>query len=267
MAVGVVPVLRGWPVLAVRGDETLLAGRPLFRGSTDALLDGLHRMVTSGGRHLVMTPNVDQVLSLRSDPATRDAMSSASMLLADGAPLIGLARLLGDRGIRRHTGADLIGAAVGRAAVHGWTVAIAGGDSAVAADAAARLAAEHPGAVVESVPFPHITGPTDPAGAEVVDRLTALRPQLVFVCLGSPKQEAWFLHWRERLPAAVYVGAGAAVEFAAGTRSRAPRAVQAVGAEWLWRLAQEPRRLARRYLLKGPGFIGVVGASLVGARR
>jgi glycosyltransferase involved in cell wall biosynthesis len=95
-----------------------------------------------------------------------------------------------------------------------------------------------------------------------VARLRSLRPDIVFLCLGFPLQEAWWAHWRDRLPAAVYVGAGAAVDFAAGVRSRAPRAVQRLGMEWCWRLAQEPRRLAHRYLVRGPRFLVVAARSL-----
>lgn len=255
-----------WPRVTCPSGEAALAGRALFRGGSDDLIGRLQELVDDGGRHLVMTPNVDQVLSLRDGGDARRAFDRASLLLADGAPLVALARLLGDRAVRRLTGADLLGAAVAAAAVRGWTVAIAGGDAAVAAEAAARLSAAHPAATVSSVPFPQLRGADDAAGAGVVDALRRLRPQLVFLCLGSPKQEGWFLRWEQSLPDAVYVGAGAAVEFAAGVRSRAPRVVQRLGAEWVWRLVQEPRRLARRYLVKGPGFLSVIAVSLTAAR-
>ncbi|MDN5573728.1 MAG: WecB/TagA/CpsF family glycosyltransferase, partial [Micrococcales bacterium] len=93
--------------------------------------------------------------------------------------------------------------------------------------------------------------------------LAQLDPSLVYLCLGSPKQEAWFEHWRRELPAAVYVGAGAAVDFAAGARRRAPRALQMIGGEWTWRLVQEPRRMAGRYLGRGPRFLGVIARSVL----
>ena len=103
----------------------------------------------------------------------------------------------------------------------------------------------------------------DPLSQEVIDRLAQLDPSLVYLCLGSPKQEAWFEHWRRELPAAVYVGAGAAVDFAAGARRRAPRALQMIGGEWTWRLVQEPRRMAGRYLGRGPRFLGVIARSVL----
>lgn len=107
----------------------------------------------------------------------------------------------------------------------------------------------------------------DPASLEVVEALASLEPDLVFVCLGSPKQDVWVSRWRAKLPPAVYIGAGAAVDFVAGTKRRAPRALQRLGLEWAFRLAQEPRRLARRYLVRGPAFAMVAVRSLIAARR
>jgi len=254
------------PVLRVGAECTELDGLPLFRGSVDHLLDEMEALVASGGHHLVMTPNVDQVLALRTDPRTAAAHRAASVRIADGAPLVGLARLLGDRRIQRLTGADLLGDVVARSAVNGWRVAIVGGAEGVSDDAAGRLRAGSPGAHLVTVPFPFVRSVDDAGCAVVADALREERPDVVFVCLGSPKQEAWFLEWRDRLPPGVYVGAGAAVEFAAGTRTRAPRLVQRLGGEWLWRLAQEPRRLAHRYLVRGPAFVGVVLGSLLAAR-
>ncbi len=90
--------------------------------------------------------------------------------------------------------------------------------------------------------------------------------EVTFICLGSPKQELWFLENRHELPPGIYVGAGAAIDFAGGAKKRAPVLAQRIGMEWVWRLAQEPRRLARRYLVDGPKFIFVVVRSVVRRR-
>jgi N-acetylglucosaminyldiphosphoundecaprenol N-acetyl-beta-D-mannosaminyltransferase len=253
------------PTLRLGDTDVLLAGEPLFRGTVDDLLDELDRRRRRPGRTLVMTPNVDQVLSLRDDDAARRAFARADLRTVDGAPLIALARLLGDDGLQRLTGADLLLACVGAAAERGWRIALTGGAAGTSTRAVARLRAAHPDADVVDVPFPVLAARED--GRGVVERLRALRPDVVFLCLGSPKQEAWFLAWEEALPDAVYVGAGAAVEFAAGVRHRAPRLVQRLGLEWVWRLLQEPRRLAYRYLVRGPRFLAVVARSLLAARR
>lgn len=258
----------GAPLVLTVDDRqrAFLAGHELFIGDLDALLDRLGELLPVSNPHVVITPNVDQVVGMRSDPDLFAAMADADLRIADGAPLVLLGRALGARGLQRLTGADLLPAAASRAAEAGWRIAVTGGAPGVSDLAASHLTATY-GAEVVSVPFPVISSVQDPIGTEVVDSLKAAAPDIVFVCLGSPKQDVWVHHWRDRLPPAVYVGAGAAVDFAAGVKVRAPRAVQAVGAEWLFRLAQEPRRLAKRYLLRGPVFLTIIGRSAVEALR
>jgi N-acetylglucosaminyldiphosphoundecaprenol N-acetyl-beta-D-mannosaminyltransferase len=250
-------------VMETREREVLLGGEPMFVGSTAALLAELERLVAAGGRHLVVTPNVDQVLDLESSASYRDAFRDASLRLFDGMPLVLLARLLGAREARRHTGADLLPQVAGHARERGWRVVVTGGAPAVAVRAASALRDAHPGVDVVTVPFPRIDAVEAAESREVVERLSTLRPQCVFLCLGAPKQELWYQAWKEALPEAVYLGAGAAVDFAAGQRTRAPGWAQALALEWVWRLAQEPRRLGHRYLVKGPRFGAVVARSLL----
>ncbi|PZF60233.1 glycosyltransferase [Curtobacterium sp. MCBD17_034] len=251
------------PLLRVAPDAVLLADEPLFRGDVRDLLDEVDRR-RGTGRTLVTTPNVDQVLVLRNDEAARRAHARADLRTVDGLPIVALARLLGDHTVCRVTGADLLVACSAASAERGWRIVVTGGAPGTAVRAAERLRTQHPGADVQDVPFPDLAGGED--GGTVVERLRAIRPDVVFLCLGSPKQEAWFLRWEDALPDAVYVGAGAAVDFAAGARRRAPLLVQRLGLEWSWRLLQEPRRLAHRYLVRGPAFLLVVARSLLAAR-
>lgn len=244
-----------------------LAGEPLFWGSRETLLQRIRLLRRSGVASLVVTPNVDQTIDLDRNLRFRDAYQDAELRLIDGAPLELLARFLGATGVHRHTGADLLPFLVSESEREGWTVAVAGGGSGVSDLAVARLLAEHPGAKVVSVPFPYLAVVDDPRSLEVIDELRRLSPDIVFLCLGSPKQETWFTQWRSILPPAVYVGAGAAVDFAAGTARRAPAAFQRFGLEWLWRLSQEPKRLRARYLAKGPAFLGIVCRSLLAHER
>lgn len=246
--------------------RALLAGRPLVTGTMADLLDHLEQTLPADAPLTAVTPNTDFAVLMGTDERMARAVHDADLLLADGAPIVWLARLLGARDLHRLTGADLLPETCARAARTGWRVVLTGGRDGVAELAAAHLR-EQSGADVVAVPFPLLDGPEDPAGRTVVEALRDARPDVVFVCLGAPKQEAWVERWRDELPPALYVGAGAAVDFAAGLRSRAPRPLQAIGAEWLYRLAQEPTRLAGRYLVRGPMFLGVVGRSLALAAR
>jgi len=108
---------------------------------------------------------------------------------------------------------------------------------------------------VESPPFRPLTPEEEDA---MVARLNAARPDIVWVGLGAPRQDLWMARYRDRLEAPVLIGVGAAFDFHAGVKPQAPRWMRERGLEWLFRLACEPRRLWRRYLLGGPVFLGQV---------
>ncbi|RLP77817.1 glycosyltransferase [Mycetocola tolaasinivorans] len=244
-------------------NRSLLGGHELFSGGTDDLLEELDEMVRENRRHLVITPNVDQALLLSRDDSLQYVFERASMRLIDGFPLMALARFLGDGEAQRHTGADLLEITAAESVRRGWRIAITGGAESTTAAAARNLAAQYPGAEIVAVPFPQIGEDVHSAeSAQVVSALAEFEPDLVFLCLGFPKQERWYLTWEDALPPAVYIGSGAAVEFAAGSRVRAPQLVQRAGLEWMWRLLQEPGRLAHRYLIRGPRFLGLLLRSL-----
>lgn len=251
------------PVFLSRaGDEILLLGQPLFRGTARDLLNALQRALQSGTPELIVTPNVDQLIELETNPELRRAYSAAALRLVDGAPLRALCSALGGRGVERHTGADLLPLVTSAARERGWKVGIAGGQPGVAEEAATRLGRNRPNQVF-AIQFPHLTSTAgDRASERAIKAVTAAKADIVFLCLGSPKQELWFLEHRDALPPGLYIGAGAAVDFAAGRARRAPEWVQQLSAEWLWRFAQEPRRLFRRYFIRGPRFFFIAARSL-----
>lgn len=133
--------------------------------------------------------------------------------------------------------------------------------------AAERLGRAYPGPEIAAVPMPMLSDAADPASQDAIASLVAFKPDVVFVCLGAPKQERWFRVWRDKLPGGVYIGAGAAVDFAAGTKRRAPRVVQEMGLEWVWRVFQEFGRLAPRYFVKGPSFVRIAIQSTIAGRK
>ncbi|MCK8616199.1 WecB/TagA/CpsF family glycosyltransferase [Gordonia sp. C13] len=250
-------------MIGPNSDGTLaIDGLPVFSGNMDELMDRLAGLLQeSDKRPLVVTPNVDQVVKLSKNPHLRELLQTASVRIVDGKPIVWLAQCLGIKNVHRLTGADLLTKCAAESAARGWTVAVVGGPAGVAATAAAKLASSYPGAQVHGLDLPN-AGLGEPAPPEILQRLADISPDLVFVCLGFPKQEAWVAANREYLPDAVYVGAGAAVEFAAGTKARAPQWFQNLGLEWLYRLGQEPSRLARRYLIDDTHFARIAIASI-----
>src|SRR5690606_10922004 len=154
----------------------------------------------------------DRPLPLRTDDAPGLAAGRARIRIADGFPLVVRGHRLGAHRLERLTGADLLPLAAQVAAERGWRIALTGGGPGVAAHAAAVLR-DSTDADVVAVDFPRVSDVDDPASLEVVEALASLEPDLVFVCLGSPKQDVWVSRWRAKLPPAVYIGAGAAVDF------------------------------------------------------
>ncbi|MBM9461447.1 WecB/TagA/CpsF family glycosyltransferase [Nocardioides sp. zg-536] len=261
-------LLAGSPDSAVRlrldaRGEVRLNDYPLFTGSLVALLEKVEDLLALRRPTLMVTTNVDQILDLERQAKTVDVYDAADVIVLDGMPVVQLARMLGADDVHRHTGADLLPLLAAESVARRWRIAVMGGADDVAQRAVAALRTAHPGTTIDAVDFPLLDGLEDPASLKVIEDLRVLDPDIVFVCLGAPKQELWYLQWRELLPPALYIGAGAAVDFAAQQVTRAPVVLQRLGLEWTWRLAQEPRRLAGRYLAKGPRFLWVIGRSLL----
>lgn len=222
-------------------------------------VDRMAGFIERGERRYVCVTGMHGVMASRRDPWLRDVHNASGMTTPDGMPMVWAAHRAGAPATRRVYGPDLMEAFSERAAAAGYPVALVGGRPGVATAAARRLAARHRGLAVvacESPPFP--PGPAGGAGDGVdralVARLNAARPAVVWVGLGTPRQERWMARYRPLLDAPVLVGVGAAFDFLAGTLRQAPPWLQRAGLEWAWRLAHEPRRLWRRYLGNIPVF-------------
>jgi N-acetylglucosaminyldiphosphoundecaprenol N-acetyl-beta-D-mannosaminyltransferase len=241
------------------GRRIRVGGLPIDHVTFAQALDSIAAMIASGEGGSVFTPNVDHVVMAAHDERFRLAYDAASLCLADGMPVLWAARLLGTPLPEKISGSDLVWPLLERAEREQWRVYILGGGPGVGEQAAQRLVARFPRIVIAGTDAPRIDmdAPAE-ARAEVLTRVRASRPDLVLVALGAPKQELWIAESAADLRPAVLLGIGAAVDFIAGTARRAPRWVSTAGLEWLYRLAQEPRRLWKRYLLRDPEFFLIV---------
>lgn len=223
-------------------------------------IDGIVSLVRQGRGGCVFTPNVDHIVQAEHDPAFREAYGRAALSLVDGTPVLWAARMLGTPLPEKLSGSDLFEPLIERAEAEGLRVVLLGGGDGVADLAAKNLRQRYPQLQVVDTLAPRLgLAPTDEERATVA-RLQRARADLIFVCLGAPKQELFSDRNREALAPAVLVGFGAAVDFAAGTIPRAPRWMSSMGLEWAFRLGREPRRLAARYLLRDPEFFKIVAA-------
>ncbi len=229
----------------------LVAGTPVERATAAETLARVRPRGAGGPPLAVGSVNLDHVHHFRSGPAPDPSVRW--LWLADGAPIARRgARLSGTRW-PRVTGADLLPAALTLCADRGWRIGVLGGTAAMHERFAAAVTREHPRLVVAGYWAPERAEIESPdACAALAGAVRDARVDVLVVGLGKPRQEAWIDTWGARTGAGTLLAFGAAADFVAGGVRRAPGAVQRLGLEWLYRLALEPRRLARRYLVQGP---------------
>jgi N-acetylglucosaminyldiphosphoundecaprenol N-acetyl-beta-D-mannosaminyltransferase len=218
----------------------------------------------------VVTPNLDHLRRARSDGDYAELIAGANLVVADGMPIVWASRLMGQALPERVAGSNLISSLSGAASQRGRKIFMLGGAPGSAEGAAAALVARFPGLQVAGHYCPPIGFENDPAEmSAVVDALKAQQPDIVFVGLGSPKQERLIEAIAAELPRAWWLGVGYSFSFLAGDGKRAPMWMQKLGLEWAHRLAMEPQRLARRYLVDGVPFASQLMAEALseGVRR
>lgn len=195
----------------------------------------------------------------RQDPHLSEIHERAFMVTPDGMPLVWFGRLYGHHDMARVCGPDLIDLLCAHGVERKYRHYFFGGGEGVADRLAKILSKLHPGLQVagaESPPFRPITTEAEP---ETAARIATAAPHIVWVGLGSPKQEYWMSANAPHIPGAILIGVGAAFNFHTGEVKRAPRWVQKTGFEWAYRFSQEPARLWRRYLIMAPHFMLAAG--------
>lgn len=218
----------------------------------DHALARIEALATAGRGGYVVTPNIDHIVLAHQRPALRAIYRNAALSLIDGQPVVWMARLLGARQATRVSGSDLITPLMAMAAANDLPVFFFGAQETVAAEAARRLAVRHPGLriVGRDSRMWDVSDNTPPEASPVVAAVRASGARIVVLALGCPKQEIWMARHAAALAPAITIGLGASLDFVAGAVSRAPQWVSNAGLEWLYRLAQEPGRLAHRYLVR-----------------
>lgn len=234
----------------------------------DEAIDAIVAVARAGAGGTVLTPNVDHVVLAEHDDALVAAYAGASLALVDGMPLVWLGKLLARPFPDKISGSDLVVPLAERAAREGLSLFLLGAREGVGARAAAALCARCPGLRIAGVLAPPLGFDSDGAlDRAVVSAVAAASPSIVLVALGAPRQELWMEAHRHVLAPSVLIGVGGTLDFLAGEKQRAPRVVSELGLEWAFRLAQEPRRLAHRYLVRDRAFFGVALRTLREHRR
>jgi N-acetylglucosaminyldiphosphoundecaprenol N-acetyl-beta-D-mannosaminyltransferase len=223
----------------------------------DAAVEGVLAARDASGRLSVHFCSANTVVEASQSDRVRDALLRAELVAPDGVPLVWVGRLQGQH-VERVCGPDFMLAMVDRGRALGYRHYLYGGAPGVAEKLATRMRQRFPGADfvgIEVPPFRALSADEDAAAVAAINRA---RPDCVWIGLGSPKQDLWVADHRDRLDAAAVLAVGAAFDFHAGTKRRAPLWMQRSGAEWLFRLLTEPRRLWRRYTVVNLQFLALV---------
>lgn len=247
-----------------------LLGMRIHALSEPQVIEHILAELSAGRGGWLATPNLDHLRRLVSDPEFRSTCSRAALLVPDGIPLLWAGRLQGTPLPGRVAGSDLISSLTAAAAAAGRSVFLLGGNPGTETGAARCLLDRHPGLRVAGTACPASGFERDEAAMnQLVETLTAARPDIVYVALGSPKQEVLMDRLAPTLPQTWWLGVGISFSFLHGEIRRAPRWMQKSGLEWLYRLIQEPRRLAGRYLRHGIPFAGrlLLSSAMRGLRR
>jgi N-acetylglucosaminyldiphosphoundecaprenol N-acetyl-beta-D-mannosaminyltransferase len=226
------------------------------------------RAALGGPSACVVTPNAQHVVLLESDAGLREAYAHAELVVADGASLLLASRLLGEKLRERIAGVDLLEQLCGKAAELGLRVFLLGGRPGSAQLTAQMLKRRFPALVLAGTCCPPLGFERDERQLQAIrDLIRRTQPDLVFVALGASKQESWMHRHGRRSGAPVLIGVGGSFEIVGGVLRRAPRFLQRLGCEWLYRLLLEPRRLWKRYLIGNCRFLGIVLRQAAGRHR
>jgi N-acetylglucosaminyldiphosphoundecaprenol N-acetyl-beta-D-mannosaminyltransferase len=215
------------------------------------------------GHHYVCAANVHMIMESHDDARFRDLVNSATIVVPDGKPIVWALRRLGAKRVERITGYSLTLQVLEKARKNGISVGFYGGDEKILDLMVRRVQKDHPGLRIAYAFSPPFRTLSDNEDQTIVENLVQSGVKILFVGLGCPKQEQWMASHKDQIPA-VMIGVGAVFEFLAGTKARAPKVLQEMGLEWLFRLFLEPRRLWRRYLVENPRFIAKFSSQLLG---
>lgn len=246
-----------WMALALTAPSRAeLLGCSIDRLDMQATLARCEELIRTGdfGQHVAI--NAAKLVAMRGNPQLSDIVARCELVSADGQSVVWASRLVGDPLPERVTGIDLMQELLGLAERRGFRVYVLGAKADVLARAERRIRERHPQLPLVGTRDGYFS---DAQAAAVAAEIAALRPDILFVAMSSPRKEYWLGRYGPDLGVPFVMGVGGSVDVLAGVKRRAPALAQRLGLEWLYRLAQEPGRLWRRYLITNVRFMGLVG--------
>lgn len=224
----------------------------------DETLQAIDNLIKQKKNAYVVTPNVDHIVQLEKDTELQKVYENASLILTDGKPLLWIAKWYGTPIKEKISGSDLFPLLCNMAAQKGYKMFFLGAAEGVAAKAAQNLSKRFKGLQVVGTYSPPFGFEKD---LEEIDKINNMirktQPDILIVGLGCPKQEKFMYHHCKELGVPISFGLGASFDFEAGNIKRAPRWMANHGLEWLFRITQDPKRMAKRYLVDDRKILGL----------
>lgn len=216
----------------------------------DEALMRIDELIKEDKNAYVVTPNVDHIIQLERGGELIEAYKCADLILTDGKPLIWISKWYGTPIKEKISGSDLFPKLCALSMQKGYRMFFLGAAEGVAEKAAEKLITRYPGLqVVGTYSPPYGFDKNEEEMVKIQKMIKDAHPHILIVALGCPKQEIFILHNRESLRVPLSLGLGASLDFEAGNIKRAPKWMADHGFEWLYRITQDPIRLAKRYLL------------------
>jgi len=213
------------------------------------------------GRYICVS-NVHMCMETHDDQNFREIVNNADLVIPDGKPLVWAQKLLGEKGAEQVRGTDLLLFLCSEAGKRNIPIGLYGSSPDILRDFQVFLKKEFPSLTISCVISPPFRPLTDEENVEYIKQINESGAQILFVSLGCPKQEKWMAEHKDRI-SCVMLGVGAAFDFLSGRGRNAPRWMQKIGLEWVFRLACEPRRLWKRYFKHNPRFVWYFGKQLI----
>jgi N-acetylglucosaminyldiphosphoundecaprenol N-acetyl-beta-D-mannosaminyltransferase len=252
---------------ASRPKRANVLGVGVSRVDLASAVDTIAGWCEAGAGGYICIRDAHGVVLAQRDPEFRRIHNEAGMVTPDGMPVVWFCRLLGHGEVDRVYGPDLMAAVVADERLRRRRHFLLGGAPGVAEELARALAGRYPGFNPVGIYAPPPADTASGVDRKSLEALRAGKAEIVWVGLGSPKQERWMARHFAESGAVAMVGVGAAFDFLSGRKPQAPRWIQRSGLEWVFRLASEPRRLAGRYLRTVPAFLWLSALALLGLKR
>lgn len=223
----------------------------------DALQE-MDRLIQLNKNAYVVTPNVDHIVQLERGGELNEVYKKADLILTDGKPLIWISKWYGTPIKEKISGSDLFPRLCELAAQKDYRMYFLGAAEGIAAKAAENLEKRFPGLQVVGTYSPPFGFEKDEDEMEKIKKqIKDVNPHVLVVGLGCPKQELFILHHKDELGVPLSLGLGASLDFEAGNIKRAPKWMADHGLEWLFRITQDPKRMAKRYLVDDRKILGL----------